>query len=86
MSEEYPKVKYADPKRPLKPAEVDFMKLIEQQNLERVLKLKRTRKNNLITALTLGGTVFAIYAYSMLAVKQEKFLDDFEEPKKVLKE
>uniref|UniRef100_A0A1B0CWR2 Uncharacterized protein n=1 Tax=Lutzomyia longipalpis TaxID=7200 RepID=A0A1B0CWR2_LUTLO len=50
MSSE-PKVKNADPKRPLKAAEVDFMKLIEQQNLERVLKLKRTRKNNLITAL-----------------------------------
>uniref|UniRef100_A0A1B0GIW2 Cytochrome c oxidase assembly factor 3 mitochondrial coiled-coil domain-containing protein n=1 Tax=Lutzomyia longipalpis TaxID=7200 RepID=A0A1B0GIW2_LUTLO len=70
MSSE-PKVKNADPKRPLKAAEVDFMKLIEQQNLERVLKLKRTRKNNLITAFALGGTVFAIYAYSMLAVSRK---------------
>lgn len=31
----------------------------------------------------LGGTVFGIYLYSMFSVKQEKFLDDFEEPKKI---
>lgn len=80
-----PKVKYADPKRNLKPLEIDFMKLIEKQNVERVLKLKKTRKNNLITAVALGGTVLAIYGYSMFAVKQEKFLDDFEEPVKVVK-
>ncbi|XP_059622366.1 cytochrome c oxidase assembly factor 3, mitochondrial [Phlebotomus argentipes] len=86
MSGEQPKVKYSDPKRQLRPTQVDFMRLIEQQNLERVQKLKKTRKNNLITALSLGGTCIAIYAYSMLAVKQEKFLDDFEEPAKVLKE
>lgn len=81
-----PKVKYADPKRNLRPAEIDFMKLIEKQNVERVLKLKKTRKNNLITAAALGGTVLAIYGYSLFAVKQEKFLDDFEEPVKVQKQ
>lgn len=31
----------------------------------------------------LGGTVLSIYLYSMFSVKQEKFLDDFEEPKKI---
>lgn len=77
------KVKYADPKRALKTAEIDFMKLIERQNVERVLKLKRTRKNNILTAFALGGSVLAIYGYSIFAVKQEKFLDDFEEPVKV---
>lgn len=35
--------------RKLKQSEIDFMKLIEEQNLQRVLKLKRTRKNNIIT-------------------------------------
>lgn len=35
--------------RKLKQSEVDFMKIIEEQNLKRVLKLKRTRKNSLIT-------------------------------------
>jgi hypothetical protein len=28
--------------------EVDFMKLIEEQNVKRVLKLKKTRKNNIL--------------------------------------
>lgn len=35
--------------RKLKQSEIDFMKIIEQKNLERVLKLKRTRKNNILT-------------------------------------
>lgn len=62
MSGEEPKIKYAaDPKRNLRPVEIDFIKLIEKQNVERVLKLKKTRKNNLITAAALGGTVLAIY-------------------------
>lgn len=30
----------------------------------------------------LGLGVFSIYGYSMFAVKQEKFLDDFDEPLK----
>jgi hypothetical protein len=41
------KVKGLD--RKLKQTEVDFMKIIEEQNLQRVLKLKRTRKNNILT-------------------------------------
>lgn len=80
-----PKLKIADQKRNLRPIEIDFIKLIEKQNVERVLKLKKTRKNNLITAAALGGTVLAIYGYSLFAVKQEKFLDDFEEPIKIVK-
>lgn len=35
--------------RKLKQSEIDFMKLIEEQNLQRVLKLKKTRKFNIIT-------------------------------------
>lgn len=33
----------------LKQSDLDFMKLIEAQNLERVKKLQRTRRNNFIT-------------------------------------
>lgn len=69
--------------RKLKQAEIDFMKFTEQQNLMRVKRMQRTRRNNIITALSLGSGVLGIYAYSMWAVKQEKFLDDFEEPAKV---
>lgn len=34
--------------RKLKQSEIDFMKLIEEQNVKRVLKLKKVRKNNII--------------------------------------
>lgn len=69
--------------RQLKPTEVDFMKLIEQRNLLRVTKLRQLRKRNTWTGVAIGGTVIGIYLYSMLAVKQERFLDDFNEPQKV---
>lgn len=73
----------AGAERKLKPSEVDFMKLIERQNLQRVTKLRLQRKRNTWTGLIIGGTVISIYLYSMLAVKQERFLDDFNEPQKV---
>lgn len=76
-------VKYADSSLKLDKAQLEFMKLIEEQNLERVQKLKRLRRNNLMTAGALITSVVGIYAYSILSVKQEKFLDDFEEPRKV---
>lgn len=68
----------------LKQTDLDFMRFIEKQNRERVEKLKRLRRNNLITAGLLGCGVFSIYFYSMFAVKQETFLDDFDEPVKTL--
>ncbi|XP_073843262.1 coiled-coil domain containing 56 [Musca autumnalis] len=80
-SEKAPSIKYAEGK--IDKAQLEFMKLIEQQNLERVQKLKRVRRNNLLTAGSLIFSVVGIYAYSIWSVKQEKFLDDFEEPKKV---
>lgn len=66
----------------LKETELEYIKKIEAQNLERVAKLKLLRRNNLITGSLLGIGVLAIYGYSMFAVKQETFLDDFEEPQK----
>ncbi len=62
------------------------MKLIEKENLSRVQKLQGLRRRNNLTGLVLGGTVLGIYLYSMLAVKQEKFLDDFSEPVKISNE
>uniref|UniRef100_A0A1B0BRU2 rRNA adenine N(6)-methyltransferase n=1 Tax=Glossina palpalis gambiensis TaxID=67801 RepID=A0A1B0BRU2_9MUSC len=60
-------VKYADPSLKLDKAQLEFMKLIEEQNLERVQKLKRLRRNNLITAGALITSVVGIYAYSILS-------------------
>jgi len=46
MSQPQSSIKGLD--RKLKQSEIDFMKLIEQQNVQRVLKLKKTRKNNIL--------------------------------------
>ncbi|XP_013108529.1 cytochrome c oxidase assembly factor 3, mitochondrial [Stomoxys calcitrans] len=76
-----PNIKYGEGK--IDKAQLEFMKLIEEQNLERVQKLQRVKRNNLLTAGALITSVVGIYAYSIWSVKQEKFLDDFDEPKKV---
>lgn len=68
----------------LTPAQLNFMKLMEAENLERVTKLQRTCRRNTWTGWGLTGIVFGIYAYSIYAVKQERFLDDFDEPEKVI--
>lgn len=75
-----PKLEVAD-KLKLSQAQLDYMKILEKQNVERVAKLKRLRRNNLITGFSLLGAVIGIYAYSILAVKQEKFLDELDDKK-----
>lgn len=37
-----------------------YVKRIEKENFERVVKLKRMRKNSIITGLSLAGTVVGI--------------------------
>ncbi|CAH1397752.1 unnamed protein product [Nezara viridula] len=59
---------------------IDYIKIVEAQNRARVEKLRRIRRNNLITAFGLGVGVLSIYGYSIYSVSQEKFLDDFERP------
>ncbi|CAN7984054.1 unnamed protein product [Ixodes hexagonus] len=66
-------------------AQLNYMKLMEKENMERVRKLKRIRHRNLLTGFLLTGGVFSVCilfadAYSMFAVKQENFLDDLDEP------
>ncbi|KAF9411085.1 hypothetical protein SFRURICE_002575 [Spodoptera frugiperda] len=67
----------------LKQAEIAYMKLIEQKNRERVQKLQQISKKNRLTGLVIGSGVLSVYLYSIFAVKQETFLDDFEEPVKI---
>nr|CAH7720387.1 unnamed protein product [Callosobruchus chinensis] len=66
----------------LRHSDVEFIREIEKKNFERVQKLKLIRRKNLITGVLLGAGVLGIYGYSMYAVKQESFLDDFDEPEK----
>jgi len=57
-----------------------YAEIVEKQNLERAAKLKKIRTRNIWVGGLLGAAVLSIYSYSILAVKQETFLDDFEEP------
>jgi hypothetical protein len=65
----------------LSQAQLDYMKILEKQNIDRVTRLKRLRRNNLLTGVALLGGVLSIYAYSIFAVKQEKFLDEVNDSK-----
>lgn len=67
----------------LKKAELDYMKIIEEKNRERVQKLQTIGRRNRLVGCSIGAGVFGIYLYSIFAVKQETFLDDFNEPVKV---
>lgn len=61
-----------------------FMRLLEQENRERVAALLRFKKKSKLIGFGLAGAVIGIYSYTILAIGQEKFLDDFEEPQKVI--
>lgn len=62
----------------LSKAQLDYMKLIEGQNAERVRKLALQRRNNVIIGSLIGLGVLSIYGYSIYSVKQEKFLDELD--------
>lgn len=84
MGDFKPKISSTEGANPvLKKAELDYMKLIEHMNAERVKRLQETAKKNKLVGSSIGLTVFGIYLYSIFAVKQETFLDDFSEPAKV---
>jgi len=85
ISDQMPKVDFT------KNGEIDKrllqqIKFIERQNLVRATRLNRMRKNARYMGFTLAGVVLSIYGYSIYSIKQETFLDDFEEPKVVLKQ
>lgn len=62
------------------------IKFVERQNLVRATRLNRMRRNARYTGFILGGISLSIYAYSIYSIKQETFLDDFEEPKVTIKQ
>ncbi|XP_076633477.1 cytochrome c oxidase assembly factor 3, mitochondrial-like [Colletes latitarsis] len=79
-SEFMPKVDH----KKLKPLEILLLKRAEEINYKRAIKYQKTRKNTSILALGLTLGVIGIYSYTIYAVKQETFLDDFNEPETVV--
>ncbi|XP_046396503.1 cytochrome c oxidase assembly factor 3, mitochondrial [Ischnura elegans] len=60
--------------------DLGYIRQVEEQTRKRAERLQKMRRGNLITGFALTAGVFGIYIYSIVAVKQEKFLDDFEPP------
>lgn len=55
-----------------------FVRKLEQMNLTRAKDMKVMRSRNKLTGLLIGTGVLGVYLYTILSVKQEKFLDDFD--------
>ncbi|XP_024869213.1 cytochrome c oxidase assembly factor 3, mitochondrial-like isoform X2 [Temnothorax curvispinosus] len=79
-----PKVDILKDAGKLKSTDIVYMKRLEEQNLQRGIRVQGYRKANNRTAIGLGLLVIGIYAYTIYSVKQEKFLDDFEMPEKTI--
>lgn len=84
--EQMPKVDLKKDIPRLSTSDLHWIKQIEQENLERVQKFKSIRKKNLIVGGLLVFGVASIYTYTLHAVKQEQYFDDFEIPATVKSE
>jgi hypothetical protein len=62
----------------LNAADQHFIKKVEEMNLKRASDAKLLRTKNKVTGLVIGAAVIGIYAYTILSVKQEKFLDELD--------
>ncbi|XP_026669097.1 cytochrome c oxidase assembly factor 3, mitochondrial [Ceratina calcarata] len=71
-------------KNRLKYSDLIYMQQAEQIAIERALKYKNTRKRCTVGGLCLGALAIGIYVYTIRAVKQETFLDDLNEPEKII--
>jgi len=62
---------------------MDFVRKAERINLDRAKRHKFYRRKDWIIAFTCFCIVVGIYSYTMFAIQQEKFLDDFEMPEEI---
>jgi len=63
--------------------QLDLMKKVQRQNIERALKLRQVRGRSRGTFLAAAGVISGIYIYTLFAVRQETFLDDFNVPESI---
>ncbi|KOC69228.1 hypothetical protein WH47_11013 [Habropoda laboriosa] len=62
------------------------MKQAEEIALQKALKYRNTRLKCSILGISLGGIALGIYLYTIHAVRQETFLDDLNEPEKIIEQ
>ncbi|XP_044528535.1 cytochrome c oxidase assembly factor 3 homolog, mitochondrial [Gracilinanus agilis] len=76
-----PAAQRIDPAREkLSPAQLHFMRQVELAQWQKTLPQRRGR--NILTGLSIGALVVAIYGYTFYSVAQERFLDDLEDKAK----
>ncbi|OXU22931.1 hypothetical protein TSAR_006658 [Trichomalopsis sarcophagae] len=81
--ERMPKINVEKESHKLTNIQKEYMQRIHHQNLTRVQKWNQIRRRNRFLGATLSVFVVSIYSYTMWAIKQESFLDDFNEPEKL---
>lgn len=81
-AEQMPKVDLNKDLPRLTTSDLHYMKRVGEENLERVIKLKKYRKKNRFLGSCLAAVAASIYCYTLYAIKQEKFFDNFDEPEK----
>lgn len=84
FQEVMPKLDVEKDKHKLRPTDLIYMKRVQEQCFQRAQRVKIWRKKNNITATCLFAVVVGVYTYTIYAVKQEKFLDDLNEPEKII--
>ncbi|XP_076379874.1 cytochrome c oxidase assembly factor 3, mitochondrial-like [Megalopta genalis] len=79
-SDVMPKVDF----KKLKPVDLMHLKQAEQINLARASRHRELRWKTSLLGISLALGVIGIYVYTIKSVKQETFLDDFNEPETVI--
>lgn len=83
-SEFMQKVDLTRDKTRLKYSDLIYMKQAEEIAVQKALKYRNTRRRCNIAAVSLACLVVGIYTYTIHAVKQETFLDNLDEPEKII--
>ncbi|CAK9800697.1 Cytochrome c oxidase assembly factor 3 homolog, mitochondrial [Anthophora plagiata] len=78
------KLDLAKDKHKLKYSDLIYMKQAEEVAIQKALRYRSTRTKCNIAGIALTGITVGIYLYTIHAVKQETFLDDLNEPEKVI--
>jgi len=62
---------------------MDFVRKAEKRNKERATMHRFFRRKDWLIAAFCFSLVIGIYSYTIWAIQQEKFLDDFEMPEEI---
>lgn len=79
-----PKLDLVRDKNKLKYSDLIYMKQAEEIAVQKALIYKRTRTKCTIAGISIASVALGIYLYTIHAVKQETFLNDLNEPEKII--